>query len=201
MAIASSVLVLLMVMDPFGNIPTFLSLLRDVPPQRRTRVILRELLIAYAVMLVFLVVGNRFMAMVGISAESITISGGIVLFLIALNMLFPGGPDRIREPGDQEPFIVPLAIPLVAGPSALATLLLMSRTSHGAVAGPALALTAAWLACSAVLLSSSFFLRVLRDRGLRAMARFVGMLLVLYSVQMILNGLREFAREVVRASP
>ena len=106
MDIASSVLVLLMVMDPFGNIPTFLSLLRDVPAERRVKVILRELLIAYAVMLVFLLVGNRFMAMVGISAESITISGGIVLFLIALNMVFPGGPDRIREPGDQEPSYV-----------------------------------------------------------------------------------------------
>lgn len=200
MDLASSVLVLLMVMDPFGNIPTFLSLLRDVPAQRRTRVILRELLIAYAVMLVFLVVGNRLMGMVGISAESITISGGIVLFLIALNMVFPGGPDRIREPGDQEPFIVPLAIPLVAGPSALATLLLMSRTDHGAIAGPALALTLAWTVSSVVLLSSTFFLRVLRDRGLRALARFVGMLLVLYSVQMILNGLRDFARELMQTA-
>lgn len=193
MSILSAVLVLLMVMDPFGNIPVFITVLQDVPPQRRTRVIFRELLIAFAVMMTFLLVGNRLMGMVGISTESITISGGIVLFLIALNMVYPGLNDAVREPAGIEPFIVPLAVPLIAGPSALATLILMSRSQHGAIWETALALTLAWIGSSTILLSSPFFLRILGDRGLRALARFVGMLLVLYSVQMILNGIRQFA--------
>ena len=95
MSILSAVLVLLMVMDPFGNIPVFITVLQDVPPQRRTRVIFRELLIAFAVMMTFLLVGNRLMGMVGISTESITISGGIVLFLIALNMVCAIYPNSI----------------------------------------------------------------------------------------------------------
>lgn len=179
-------------MDPLGNIPVFLSVLRMVPPKRRRRVLLREIIIAYVVLLAFLFLGKYFLLLLGLKQETISVSGGIVLFLIALRMIFPAESATPAESYEGEPFIVPLAIPLFAGPSAFAALLLMERSSPADVRPLLLAMTIAWALSGVILLTSSFFFRILRERGLIAMERLMGMVLVMLAVQMFMNGVKTF---------
>ena len=190
MDILSAVITLFLVMDPLGNVPLFLSVLKTVPPQRRRRVLVREILIAYAVLIVFLLIGSSLLRFLGLRPEAVSIAGGIVLFLIALRMIFP---DRGSLSGDAiegEPFVVPLAIPLVAGPSALATLLLLQSAPGATTQALMIAVTVAWGFSAVILLSSTSLYRVLGERGLIAMERLMGMLLVMVAVQMLLNGIR-----------
>jgi multiple antibiotic resistance protein len=179
-------------MDPLGNIPVFLSVLKTVPVDRRRAVLLREIAIAYVVLLGFFLLGDYLLQFLRLEQEAVSIAGGIVLFLIALRMIFPGEGGRAGDPLEGEPFVVPLAIPLIAGPSALATLLLLQRSAPSSRGELLLALTIAWLVTGILLLSSTFLHRVLRERGLIAMERLMGMLLVMVSVQMLMNGVRVF---------
>jgi multiple antibiotic resistance protein len=185
----SAVVTLFLVMDPLGNVPVFLSVLKTVDSERRRMVLLRELAFAYLVLMAFLFAGSSLLRFLGLQPEAVSIAGGIVLFLIALRMIFPGEGTLSGEPLDGEPFVVPLAIPLIAGPSALATVLLLSRTtsSSGLLI---VAVTIAWLVTGAILLSSTFLYRILGKRGLTAMERLMGMLLVMLAVQMLINGVR-----------
>lgn len=192
MDLSSSILTLFLILDPLGNIPVFLAALRSVPPARRRRVLLREIVIAYLVLLAFLFLGKYFLHLLGLNQETISISGGIVLFLIAIRMIFPGEAASAAESYEGEPFIVPLAIPLFAGPSAFAALLLMERASPANPLPLLLALTIAWAASGAILLASSFFYRIFRQRGLIAMERLMGMVLVMLAVQMFMNGVKAF---------
>jgi multiple antibiotic resistance protein len=178
-------------MDPLGNVPNFVAVLHQVPAQHRTGVVVRELLIALALMLGFLFGGAKLMALLGIRSEAITIAGGILLFLIAIEMIFPTQNRRAAEGIGGDPFIVPLATPLVAGPSTLATLILLSNKDGGAV-GALPALLVAWAVTFVCLVSAPRLVRILRERGARAVERLMGMLLVMLSVQMFLNGLREY---------
>ena len=178
-------------MDPLGNIPVFLSVLKGVPPERRRLVLVREIALAYLVLLAFFLIGEYILRFLGLQQEAVSIAGGIVLFLIALRMIFPGERPLAGDALEGEPFLVPLAIPLIAGPSALATLLLLQR-SGASKEGLLLALTIAWMVSAILLLSSTFLYRVLRERGLIALERLMGMLLVMVAVQMLLNGLRTF---------
>lgn len=191
MDILAAVITLFLIMDPLGNIPLFLSSLKRVHPERRQRVLARELLFAYVVLLACLFLGGWALQLLGLEQESISIAGGIVLFLIALRMIFPGEKSEMDLP-DGEPFLVPLAVPLIAGPSALAALLLLQRSSPGQTGELVIALTVAWALTGAILLSSTFFYRVLRERGLMAMERLMGMLLVMVAVQMFMNGVKAF---------
>jgi multiple antibiotic resistance protein len=188
----SAIVTLFLVMDPLGNIPVFLSVLKVVPPERRRRVLFREIAIAYLVLLGFLLAGDVILRFLGLEEEAVAMAGGIVLFLIALRMIFPGERVAAGDTLEGEPFIVPLAIPLIAGPSTLATLLLLQRSATANIAELWLALTVAWTISGVLLLSSAFLHRVLRDRGLIAMERLMGMLLVMVAVQMLINGVRAF---------
>jgi multiple antibiotic resistance protein len=192
MDLVSAVVTLFLIMDPLGNVPLFLSVLRAVPPERRRLVLARELGLAYLVLLVFLFAGSPVTHYLHLQPETISIAGGIVLFLIALRMIFPGD-GLIGEPIEGEPFLVPLAIPLLAGPSTLAALLLLEATtaSTGALLG---AVTIAWAISGAILLASTFFYRVLRERGLVAMERLMGMVLVMVAVQMFIDGVNVLLR-------
>ena len=192
MDILSVVITLFLVMDPLGNIPLFLSALKTVTPGRRRLVLVRELVFAYLVLVACLFLGSPALELHGLEQESISIAGGIVLFLIALRMIFPGEASSSGDTLEGEPFLVPLAVPLLAGPSALATLLLFERTAPGQTGLLLLALTVAWGVSGAILLSSTFFYRVLRQRGLIAMERLMGMLLVMIAVQMFMNGIKAF---------
>jgi multiple antibiotic resistance protein len=190
--VLSAVVTLFLIMDPLGNIPMFLAALKPVRPERRRLVLMREIAIAYVVLLACLFLGNYALKILGLEQETISIAGGIVLFLIAVRMIFPGEGARAADAPEGEPFIVPLAVPLFAGPSTLAALLLLQRTSPDQTGWLLLAVTIAWAVSGAILLSSTFFYRVLRERGLIAMERLMGMLLVMIAVQMFMNGVRAF---------
>lgn len=192
MDILPAVVTLFLIMDPLGNIPLFLSVLKAVAPHRRRRVLIREILIAYGVLLVFLLAGSRVLGFLGLTEETISIAGGIVLFIIALRMIFPDVKGAGGETMEGEPFVVPLAIPLFAGPSTLAAVLLLQRSAMHNDESLFLAVTIAWALSGAILLGATFFYRVLRERGLIAVERLMGMLLVMVAVQMLLNGIKTF---------
>jgi len=189
MTTSSAAVLLFFVMDPIGNIPLFLSALRPVAPARRLWVVGRELLIAYGLLVGFLFAGRPVLSQLGISEPALTIDGGIVLFLIAIRMVFPAAHGTLGEPSEGEPFIVPLAIPYVAGPSALATVLLMTSRDPGRHVEWLMAVSAAWLASAAILLLGAKISDVLGDKGVTAIERLMGMLLVAAAVQMFLDGL------------
>lgn len=190
--ILSAATILFLVMDPLGNIPLFLSVLDRVPNDRRQRVLIRELLLAFVFLTGFLVLGGSLLAVVGIREESVSIAGGIIIFLIALRMVFPA-PATPTDDIEGEPLIVPLAVPLVAGPSAFATLVLLERGPDGLPQGQLMiSLLLAWGATSAILLSSGALRKLLGRRGLVAMERLMGMLLVALAVQMFLDGVKSY---------
>lgn len=190
--VASAVVTLFLIMDPIGNIPLFLSVLKPVDSRRRRRVLVREIAIAYVVLLSFVFLGGSILRFLGLDEATISVAGGIVLFLIAVRMIFPVGGGPTTDAPEGEPFIVPLAIPLFVGPSTLAALLLLQRTSPGQTGPLLLAVTVAWALSSVILLSATFFYRVLRERGLMALERLMGMLLVMIAVQMFMSGVRTF---------
>ena len=189
---ASGVITLFLIMDPLGNIPLFLHTLKVVPAERRQRVLLREIALAFVVLLVCVFLGRPALNLLGLEQESVSIAGGIVLFLIALRMIFPADTHATVDAPEGEPFLVPLAVPLIAGPSTLAALLLMQSSPQIHTLELLVALTIAWALTGAILLSSTFFYRVLRERGLIAMERLMGMLLVMIAVQMFMTGLKTF---------
>ncbi len=188
MTLASATVLLFLVIDPFGNVPFFVSALNAVDPARRRRVIIRELLIAYAVMVVFLFFGQPLLRVLGISGPALTIAGGVILFLIALRMVFPMRGRRAQEEIEGEPFIVPLAIPYVAGPSVLAVELLLMSDEPTRWLTWLLAITAAWAATAVIVLFGSQVADRLGPRGLIAIERLMGMILVAIAIQMFLTG-------------
>lgn len=190
MTLISAALLLFLVMDPLGNIPLYLTALKNVAPERRTRVILRELFIALFVMVVFLFSGQAFLSALHISEPALTITGGVILFLIALKMIFPQhNQDKSLQ---EEPFIVPLAIPYVAGPSALATLLLIMNGEPERWPDWLAALGLAWFVTGVILLCATPLAKALRNRGLIAIERLMGMVLVAIAIQMLLDGIAKF---------
>lgn len=199
MELISAAVILFAIMDPLGNLPVFLSLLRDQPPARRLRITLRELGFAYAVLVVFLLGGQVLLDLFALEQQSVRIAAGIVLFIIAMRMIFPPARGGVMgEAPEGEPFFVPLAVPLVAGPSTLATLVLLVRQEPDRLFGWWLAMTLAWLATLIILLGGNLVYRVLRERGLFALERLMGMILVAISVQMLLDGTAEFLEGVLQ---
>jgi len=194
MDLMQAALLLFVVMDPLGNVPVFLSVLEPVPARRRYPVLIRELLIALAILFGFLLLGQYLLTLLGLEQAAIRVAGGLILFLISLKMIFPL-PRQLRDepdPSAADPFIVPLAVPLVAGPSALAVLLLMVTSEPGRLGHWSLALLLAWLASALILLAAPKLKLVLGSRGLIATERLMGMLLVALAVQMFLEGVAEF---------
>ncbi|HVL23465.1 MAG TPA: MarC family protein [Thermomicrobiales bacterium] len=192
MSLASAAVLLFFVMDPLGNVPLFLAALRYVDPARARRIIIRELLIALAIMIAFLFAGSFLLDLLAVTPAALTAAGGVILLLIAIRMIFPTSERTLRERVTEEPFVVPLAIPYTAGPSALATeLLLMSRDSDRWATWLA-AILLAWLASAVILYSSSYLQKVLGERGLTAIERLMGMVLVIVAMQMLLDGIAQF---------
>lgn len=190
MTLWSATILLFLVLDSLGNILLFTSALQPVPPERRARVIARELLIAYVILVIFLFVGEPLLRVLGISGPALTIAGGLVLFLIALRMVFPAADVTGADAAREEPFIVPLAIPYTAGPSAMATVLLLMNREPTRWREWLAALTLAWAASTVILVLGSRIGTFLGAKGLMALERLMGLLLVALAVQMFLQGLR-----------
>ena len=193
MTIFSAALLLFLVMDPFGNVPLFLSVLNPIAADRRRKVIIRELLLALAALILFL--GRYILSAIGISESILTTAGGVILLLIALRMVFP--PTRDPYPVDVdvssgEPILVPLAIPLLAGPSALASVLFLMSSDPDRWPHWLAAVLIAWAMTATVLLLSSPLARLIKKRGLIAIERLMGMAVTAIAIKMILTGIEDF---------
>lgn len=188
---ASATILLLLITDPFGNIPIFVNALRSVAPERRMRVILREVLIAFLLLLAFMFVGDGFLRVMNLSDLSLQIAGAVVMFLIALRMIFPSSRYE-PEPLEGEPLIVPLAIPALAGPSALATVMLLVSQAPARRMEWIAALCVTMAVCAVVLVLSERIQRVAGDRVMMAFERLMGLILVAVAVEMFLRGLKVF---------
>lgn len=194
MDIYSTVILLFLIMDPLGNMPVFISILKGVPEDRRSKVLIRELLVALFILLLFLFVGKYLLLSLHLKQESVSIAGAIILFIIAIRMIFPSshGGGIMGSTPDGEPFIVPLAIPLIAGPSILATLMLISSQHPGNQMQLAVAVFISWALSSAILMMSGKIMQLLGGRGIFAVERLMGMILVMLSVQMFMEGIAHY---------
>lgn len=190
----SAVVILLLVMDPIGNIPLFVSLLRSVEPARRTRIILRECAIAFVVLLVFIFFGRPILGLLGLSDSSLTIAGGVILFLIALRMIFRRPEGVFGDVVEGEPFIVPLAIPSIAGPTAIATVVLLVSRAPQRLLEWVAALTVAMAATLLLLVFAERISKLVGERGLLAFERLMGLILTAIAVEMLLRGIQTFVR-------
>ena len=185
---------LFLIMDPFGNIPVFLMVLDKVRPERRRKVLIRELLFALVAVAVCILAGRQIVSLLGLEPEAISIAGGIILFLIAIRMIYPFKLFETKEDTDSEPLLVPLAIPLIAGPSLLAVLLLFASSKTPDFPTLGLAALLAWFLTSLILYFSTFLLRLLGKNGLTAVERLMGMILVAISIQLFLDGVSMYSR-------
>jgi MarC family membrane protein len=196
--IFSASVLLLLVIDPFGNVPIVIAALAGVPAPRRVRVVLRECFVAYAVLLAFMLGGQLFLRWLQLSEVSLAIAGGIILFLIALRMVFRHPEGVFGDRPGAEPFIVPLAVPSIAGPSALATVMLMASRDPAHLVAWMSALTAAMLVATLVMLGAHRLQRALGEPGMIAAERLMGLVLTAIAVQMLLDGVRAFVAEFGR---
>ena len=187
-------ILLLLVTDPFGNVPLFAIALEPVAPAKRPRIVVRECLIAFAVLLVFMFFGRHFLQALHLSEVSLRIAGSVILLLIAIRMVFPHPDGVLGKNEGGEPFIVPLAIPALAGPSALATVLLFSSESTGEVLVHVAALAAVAVVWLAVFLSAERLQKVLGPQVMTAFERLMGLILTAMSIEMLLSGIREFVK-------
>lgn len=196
MSLLAISLSLFLLMDAIGNIPFYISLLKEFPPQKQRKIICRELLIALAIIIIFAFLGQELMDFLKIKDDTIQIAGGIILFLLCLKMIFPSAQDNHCPPPDgTEPFIVPLAVPLVAGPGVLAAVMIYAKqqTSSTVMLG---AILISWAASFLILICSSWLQEVLGRKGIIAMERLMGLILTLIAIQMFLSGVRSFAGEL-----
>jgi MarC family membrane protein len=192
---ASATILLILITDPIGNIPIFANALKHVAPARRPWVILREVLIAFMLLLAFMFVGEGFLRVMGLSELSLQIGGGVILFLIALRMIFP--PPKSDAPEELgEPLIVPLAIPAIAGPSALATVLLLVSQAPGRRMEWIAALCVTMTVSAVVLVLAERIQRVAGDRFVVALEHLMGLVLVAVSIEMMLRGVKAFVRQL-----
>jgi MarC family membrane protein len=194
----SATILLILITDPIGNIPIFANALKHVAPERRARVILREVMIAFLLLLTFMFIGESFLKVMSLSQLSLQIGGGVILFLIALRMIFP--PPKADTPESfTEPLIVPLAIPAIAGPSALATVLLLVAQAPEKRLEWVAALCVTMTVSAAVLVLAERIQRLAGDRFVVALERLMGLVLVSVSVEMLLRGIRIFIKQLATA--
>lgn len=187
---------LFLLMDPIGNVPIYVSLLKDIDSKRQTKIIFRELIIALIIIIIFNFIGDALLGFLNVTMPTILVSGGIILFLIALKMIFPAKKDTEADISiSKEPFIVPLATPLVAGPAVLAAVMLYAGQHKSDTWITLSAIVFAWIASTLILISSALWKKLLGWRGLIACERLMGLILTLIAVQMFLEGIHLFLNQ------
>jgi MarC family membrane protein len=188
----SAFVLLLLVLDPFGSLPIFVSVMSGVPAQRRRRVALREVVIAFGVLLAFMLAGQGFLRLMRLSERSLEVAGGVILLIIAIRMIFAGGAEVYASDGQREPLIFPLAVPLMAGPSAMATVLLLASRQPDRMWHWVGALSLAMLVSGSVLLAADRIRRWLGESMVSAIEKLMGLVLTAVAVEMILAGLKRY---------
>ena len=190
---ASALILLLLVLDPLGSLPIFISVLRGIEPARRTPVALREAVIAFGVLMAFMLGGQHFLSVMHLSERSLEVAGGAILLIIAMRMVFGGTAELYAAEGEaREPLIFPLAVPLLAGPSAMATVLLLASRQPERLWHWAAALTVAMAVCTVVLLAADRIRRLVGDSVVTAMERLMGLVLTAIAIEMLLAGAKRY---------
>ena len=188
----SALVLLLLVLDPLGSLPIFISVMQGVAPERRRRVALREGVIAFGVLLAFMLGGQGFLSLMRLSERSLEVAGGVILLIIAIRMIFTGGAEVYASDSGREPYIFPLAVPLLAGPSAMATVLLLASRQPERLWSWVGALTLAMAVSGGVLLSAGRIRRALGESMVAAIEKLMGLVLTAVAVEMILAGLKRY---------
>ncbi len=188
----SAFVLLLLVLDPFGSLPIFVSVLQGVAPERRRRVALREVVIAFCVLLAFMLGGQGFLGLMRLSERSLEVAGGVILLIIAIRMIFTGGAEVYANETGREPYVFPLAVPLLAGPSAMATVLLLASRQPERLWSWVGALTLAMAVSGGVLLAAGRIRRWLGASMVSAIEKLMGLVLTAVAVEMILAGLKRY---------
>lgn len=188
----SAFALLLLVLDPFGNLPIFISVLQGVAPAHRRRVALREGVIAFTVLLAFMLGGGAFLNLMRLSERSLEVAGGVILLIIAIRMIFTDDSGTYADDSGREPFIFPLAVPLLAGPSAMATVLLLASRQPERLMTWIGALTLAMVVSGTVLLAADRIRRWLGASMVAAIEKLMGLVLTAVAVEMILAGLKRY---------
>lgn len=191
MTVLASILLLVIIMDPIGNVPVFLSILKNIPMERRKIIIIRELIIAFLILMFFMFVGRFLLQLLQIAQSSLGIAGGIILFIIAIRMIFPGTKPMFSHDEESEPLVVPLAVPMLAGPSAIAAVILLMAQEPDRWLDWTLAVFVASLISGIILVSSESLGRKLGNRALTAIERLMGIFLIMISVDFVLDGIKQ----------
>ncbi len=191
MTVLAAILLLIIIMDPIGNVPVFLSILKNIPMERRKIIIIRELIIAFVILLFFMFIGRFVLQLLQIEQSSLGIAGGIILFIIAIRMIFPGTKPMFSHNEESEPLVVPLAIPMLAGPSAIAAVILFMAQEPNRWVEWTFVVFVASLISGIILISSEALGRKLGNRALIAIERLMGIFLIMVSVDFILDGIKQ----------
>ena len=191
MTVLAAIFLLIIIMDPIGNVPVFLSILKNIPLERRKKIIIRELIIAFAILLFFMFIGRYLLQLLQIEQSSLGIAGGIILFIIAIRMIFPGTKPMFTHNEEAEPLVVPLAIPMLAGPSAIAAVILLMAQEPSRWIEWIFVVFVASLMSGVILISSEALGSKLGNRALTAIERLMGIFLIMVSVDFILDGIKQ----------
>lgn len=191
MTVLAAIFLLIIIMDPIGNVPVFLSILKNIPLERRKKIIIRELIIAFAILLFFMFIGRYLLQLLQIEQSSLGIAGGIILFIIAIRMIFPGTKPMFTHNEEAEPLVVPLAIPMLAGPSAIAAVILLMAQEPNRWIEWIFVVFVASLISGIILISSEALGSKLGNRALTAIERLMGIFLIMVSVDFILDGIKQ----------
>ncbi|HKX44597.1 MAG TPA: MarC family protein [Burkholderiaceae bacterium] len=188
----SAFILLLLVLDPLGSLAIFIPIMRDVAPTRRRWVAVREVGIAFAVLFTFMFFGEAFLRVMHLSERSLEVAGGVILLMVAIRMIFSHEGGVYGVPEGKEPLIFPLAVPLLAGPSAMATVLLLASRQPDRLMSWIAALAGAMLVSGAVLLLCDRIRRLLGDSVVSALEKLMGLVLTAIAVEMVLAGLKRY---------
>ena len=188
----SAAILLFLVIDPMGNLPIVAAMVGQIERTRRAKIVVRECVIAYGILILFMFFGQRFLDVMHLSEISVSIAGGVILFMIAIRMVFRSPEGVFGDTIDHEPFIVPLAIPLIAGPSALASVMLMVSRDPGKIGIWVGALTVVMLITTLVLACGERIERLIGKRAVEAIERLMGLILTAIAVEMLLGGIHRY---------
>lgn len=189
-SILGTAVLLMFILDPFGNVPLLLAILKGVDEKREKLIIIRESIFGLGILLLFFFFGDGFLSIFHLETASVTIAGGIIFFVIALKMIFPGEKGNVSLFGVEDPFMVPIAIPLIAGPSALATIMIMTKSYSDHFWSLFASVLLAWIMSTFILYLSPVLYKILKEKGLSALEKLMGMLLLMLAVQMFVDGVR-----------
>jgi len=192
MTLTEIALPLFLVIDPIGNIPFILAMLAGLSTRRFLIAITREVLLALGILLAFAISGQTILDYLDIEQPSLRVAGGIILFLISLKMIFRSSTELFGNEYKDDPVLVPIAMPAVAGPSAMTAVIILSTEQRADFSMVMFALTAVLVAAWGILVLGRQIAGLLGPRGIRAMEKLMGMLLNLLAVNMTLQGTKEF---------